>query len=88
MKISEKKMTDKTPLEMQVKKLENSLVNIAKAFKDLQSSVKALEEKSNKSHEEDIKILMNGQQTLDEIIKANSEAMKRIDKATAAQSEK
>ena len=72
-------MADKIPLEMQVKELEKSLVTIVKAFKDLKSSVKALEEKSNKSHEEDIKELMNRQETLDEIIKANSEAFKRID---------
>ena len=72
-------MADKIPLEMQVKELEKSLVTIVKAFKDLKSSVKALEEKSNKSHEEDIKELMNRQETLDEIIKANSEAIKRID---------
>ena len=64
---------------MQVKELEKSLVTIVKAFKDLKSSVNALEEKSNKSHEEDIKELMNRQETLDEIIKANSEAFKRID---------
>ena len=79
MKISDKKMGDKVPLEMQVKELEKSLVTIVKAFKDLKASVKALEEKSTKSHDEDIQELMNRQKTLEEVIEANSDAIKRID---------
>ena len=59
MKISDKKMGDKVPLEMQVKELEKSLVTIVKAFKDLKASVKAKKE------------LMNRQRTLEEVIKAN-----------------
>jgi hypothetical protein len=50
-----------------------------KAFKDLKSYVKALEEKSTISHDEDIQELMNRQKPLEEIIEANSDAIKRID---------
>ena len=78
MKISDKKMGDKVPLEMQVKELEKSLVTIVKAFKDLKASFKALEEKSTKSHDEDIQELMNRQKNLEEVIEANSDAIKRI----------
>ena len=40
-------------------------MTIVKAFKDLKASVKALEEKSNKSQDEDIHGLMKRQNTLE-----------------------
>ena len=64
---------------MQVKDLEKTLVTIVKAFKDLKASVKALEEKSTKSHDEEIQELFNRQKTLEAVIEANSDAIKRID---------
>ena len=67
MKLSDKKMGDKIPLEMQVKDLEKTLVTIVKAFKDLKASVKVLEEKSTKSHDEEIQELFNRQKTIEAV---------------------
>lgn len=69
----------KIPLELQVKELGKSMVTIVKALKDLKASVKALEDKTPKSHDEDIKELVDSQKILQQIIEANSDAIKRID---------
>ena len=42
-KILDKKMTDKIPLELQVKELQKSKVTIVKALKDIKASVNKLE---------------------------------------------
>ena len=72
-------MGNKIPLELQVKELGKSMVTIVKALKDLKASVKALEDKTPKSHDEDIKELVDSQKILQQIIEANSDAIKRID---------
>ena len=72
-------MTDKIPLELQVKELQKSMLTIVKALKDMRTSVNKLEEKANKSHDDDIQDLVNCQKTLELIVNANSEAIKRID---------
>ena len=79
MKVSDMKMGVKIPLELQVKELGKSMVTIVKALKDLKASVKALEDKTPKSHDEDIKELVDSQKILQQIIEANSDAIKRID---------
>ena len=71
--ISDKKM------EARIKDLENTMATIVKALKGLGASVKALEEKANKSQNEDIQEILKSQDKLEGIIIANSKAIKQID---------
>ena len=78
-KVSDKKMMDKIPLELQIKGLEKNMGTIVKALKDLKASFTALEEKVNKSQNEEIQHLVESQKMLEKVIVENSNAIKRID---------
>ena len=83
------KMADKSSLEMQVKSLENAMGAIVKAFKDLKSHVKALEEKVEKDKDQEIRDIMNSQKMLEELISANSKDINIVnDEIKKIQSEK
>ena len=77
--VSDKKMDDKIPLELQIKGLEKSMVTLVKAFKEIKATVGKLEEKVNKNQSNEIQEIMKAQQNLEIIIAANTEAIKRID---------
>ena len=72
-------MADKTSLESQVKNLEKGMGTIVKAFKDLKTSVKALEDKIENAQNEEVREILRNQKVLQDIISANSDAIKRID---------
>ena len=78
-KVSDAKMGNKIPLELQVEELKKSMGTIVKALKDIQARVKVLEEKTTESPGDDIKELVNSQKVLKQIIEANSGAIKRLD---------
>ena len=61
-------MADKPPMEVQIKDQEKTMLTIVRAMKDLKASVKALEEKGNKSQNEDIPEIVKSQKILEEII--------------------
>ena len=75
--VSDKKMMDK--MELQIKGLEKNMGTIVKALKDIKASLTALEEKVNKSQNEEIQHLVESQKRLEEVIIENSTAIKRID---------
>ena len=74
--ISDKKM------EARIKDPEKIMATIVKALEGLGTSVKALEEKTNKSQNEDIQEIIKSQEKLERIIIANSNAIKQIDEET------
>ena len=73
-------MGDKIQLELHVKSLEKSMVTILKAVKEIKSSVVKLEEKVDKTHNDEIQEIINAQKNLEDVIALNSEAIKRKDK--------
>ena len=75
--VSDKKMMDK--MELQIKGLEKNMGTIVKALKDIKAGLTALEEKVNKSQNEEIQHLVESQTRLEEVIIENSNAIKRID---------
>ena len=54
-------MAGKPPMEVQIKDLEKTMVTIVRDMKDIKASVKALEEKGNKSHNKDIQEIVKSQ---------------------------
>ena len=72
-------MADKNSIEFQVKNLEKGMGTIVKAFKDLKASVKALEDKIDNAQNEEVREILRNQKVLQDIISANSDAIKRID---------
>ena len=64
---------------MQIKGLEKSMVTIVKAVKEIKASMNKLEEKVNKSQNEEIQEIIKAQKNLDKVIAANNDAIKRID---------
>ena len=52
---------------------------IVKAFKELKDSVKALEDKVDKTQNQEVKEIMENQKMLEDLLKANSEAIRKID---------
>ena len=76
--ISDQKMVDKTPLDLQVKSLETSMCTLIKAFKELRSIVKILEDKVNQPENKEIQNIMESQKILDIAMNENSDAIERI----------
>ena len=73
------KMADKNALEMQVRSLETAMGTIVKAFKDLKSHVKALEDKVEQSQNQEVREIMNSQKVLEELISEKSNDIKNIE---------
>ena len=73
-------MAGKTSLEDQVKALQRQFGGIVKLVKDLKGTVEALQEKSVPKEVEEIKEILDAQRIVDEIIVANSDAIRRIDR--------
>ena len=76
--ISDQKIVDKTPLDLQVKSLETSMCTLIKAFKELRSIVKILEDKVNQPENKEIQNIMESQKILDIAMKENSDAIEKI----------
>ena len=55
------------------------MVTILKAVKEIKSSVVKLEEKVDKTHNDEIQEIINAQKNLEEVIALNSDAINRID---------
>ena len=67
-------------LENQVKTMQRQMGGIAKLVKDLKGTVENLEKKVSQRENNEIQEIVDAQQMLDEIIVANSDAIKRIEK--------
>jgi hypothetical protein len=72
-------MSGEKSLEIQVKTLEKGMGTLVKAFKNLKASVQALEDKVDNKHNEEIKGIRENQKMLEDLLKANSESIKKID---------
>ena len=75
------KMASENSLEGQLKTLERSMGTLVKAFKELKSNVKALEDKVDKSINGEVIEIKRNQKMLEDLIKGNSDAIKLIDDA-------
>ena len=73
-------MAEKITLEDQVKTLQRQFGGLVKLVKDLKTSVEALEKKTVPNEQDEVKEIMEAQRIVDEILVANSEAIKRINK--------
>ena len=71
-------MVDKRPFDSQVKILEKNMCTLVKAFKELKSTVKILEEKINKPENNEIQDIRESQKILDKAINESSEAIEKI----------
>ena len=67
-------------LEDQLKELAKQFGGILKLVKILKSSVESLEDKISKQESDEIKEIILTQKVIDEVIVANSNAIRRIDK--------
>jgi hypothetical protein len=59
--------------------IEGIALTIVKAFKELKDSVKALEDKVDKTQNQEVKEIMENQKMLEDLLKAKSEAIRKID---------
>ena len=73
-------MADKNSLEQQVKALQRQMGGIAKLVKELKTTVENMQKENEVSENDEIQEIIDAQQLLDEIIVANSDAIKRIEK--------
>ena len=73
-------MAGKKKLEEQVALLQKQMGGIARMVKDLKDSVETLEIKVDAKESKEIKEILETQKVIDEVIVANSDAKKRIDK--------
>ena len=73
-------MAEKITLEDQVKTLQRQFGGLVKLVKDLKTSVEALEKKTVPNKQDEVKEIMEAQRIVDEILVANSDAIKRINK--------
>jgi hypothetical protein len=73
-------MAEKIPIEDQVKTLQRQFGGLVKLAKDLKTSVEALEKKTVPNKKDEVKLIMETQRIVGEIIVANSDAIKRINK--------
>ena len=73
-------MATKVSIEEEVKKLQKHVGGMAKMFKDLKHSVEVLEKKVSANENDEIKQILDAQTVIDEILVANSDAIKRINK--------
>ena len=76
-------MADKKSLESQVKSLEKAFGTIVKAFKELNANVKSLEDNVEKNWKEELQEIMRKRKELEDVISANSDAIKKIDNEIA-----
>ena len=67
-------------LEDQVKALQRQFGGIARLVKDLKSAVEKMEKKNAASENSEVQEIIETQKVIDEIIVANSDAIKRMDK--------
>ena len=74
------KMAAKAGLEEQVALLQKHFGGIVKMVKDLKISVEALEQKGIPQENEEIREILETQRVIEEVIVANSDAIRRIDK--------
>ena len=77
--ISDKKMADKIPLELKINSLEKSMAMIMKAVKEMKAGMDKLEKRVNNKQNDEIQELLKAQKSLEEVIAANSDEIKRID---------
>jgi hypothetical protein len=73
-------MAGKITLEDQVKALQKNMGGIAKLVKDLKSTVEGIEKKIVVKEMKELKEILDAQKVIDEVIVANGDAIKRIDK--------
>ena len=73
-------MAGKTSLERRIKTIEKHMGTLVKAFKEIKSNLKAVEEKSDDPVSSEIKEILKSQRVIDEVIVTNSDAIKRLDK--------
>ena len=73
-------METKNSLEEQVKALQRQMGGIAKLLKDLKSRVESLDKKDQESANKEIQEIIDAQTVMDEIIVANADAIKRMEK--------
>ena len=73
-------MEAKDSLEQQVKALQRQMGGLAKLFKDLKATVDNLEKKNQVSENREIQEIIDTQRVIDEIIVANSDCIKRMEK--------
>ena len=78
--IPDRKMSGKLEsLELQVKALEKGMGVMVKAFKEIKASMNKLEEKVDKTQNTEIQEIIKTQKNVEELIAANSDAIKCID---------
>ena len=73
-------METKDSLEEQIKALQRQMGGIAKLLKDLKSRVESLDKKDQESANKEIQEIIDAQTVMDEIIVANADAIKRMEK--------
>ena len=73
-------MEAKDSLEQQVKALQRQMGGIAKLVKDLKATVENLQKKDQVSENREIQEIIDTQRVIDEIIVANSDCIKRMEK--------
>ena len=76
-------MTREISQAEEVKTLERHMGLFGKAFTDLSEKVKCLEEKTKSNSEREIKEIIEAQRVIDEILVANSDAIKKLNSEIA-----
>ena len=71
-------MASEKSLADQVKTIQGYMGKFAKSFKDLTERVKTLEDKRMSNDEKEIKEIMESQKVVDEILVANTDAIKQL----------
>ena len=79
-------MDEKNSLEQQMKALKRQMGGIAKLAKELKTTVENIEQKSQvkKSENDEIQEIIDTQKVIDEIIVANSDCIRRMEKEIKA----
>ena len=77
--ISDKIMADKIPLELKINSLEKSMAMIVKAVQEMKAGMDKLEKRVNDKQNDEIQEILKAQKSLEEVIAANSDEIKRID---------
>ena len=75
-----KESASKISLEEEVKTLQKHMGAIMRTVKDLKATVEAMGGKMLTKENEEIKEIMEAQRVVEEVIVANSDALKRIDR--------
>ena len=73
-------MSGKLSIEEEVKNLHKHMGTVVKMMQNLKCSVEVLEKKMDIKQNQEIKEIIDAQSVIDEILVANSDAIKRIDK--------